>query len=74
VVNIALHTDSAIVPVSVSSPVRLFGRVRVVVGEEIRYPKEEYGKAGYEKCREISQNIMQYIKELSVDAHKHYTR
>jgi 1-acyl-sn-glycerol-3-phosphate acyltransferase len=72
VVNIAVRTDSKIIPVSISSPVRLFGKVRIVVGEEIYYPKEEYGKTGYEGCKEISENIMQYIKELSINENKHY--
>lgn len=72
VVTIAVHTDSKIMPVFISSPVRLFHKVRIVVGEEIYYSKREYGKSGYEECKEISENIIRYIKELSVDEHKHY--
>ena len=73
VVTIAVHTDAKIIPVFISSPIRLFHKVRIVVGEEIYYSKKEYGRAGYEECKAISENIMRYIKELSGDEHQHYT-
>ena len=73
VVTIATRADCAIVPISITAPIKLFSKMRVVVGEDVYYNKEEWGRAGTEEHRKIAEKIMTYIGELSRDEHASYT-
>lgn len=63
VVTIAVKTDAKIQPLYIS-PVRLFRKTRVVIGRPVYFSKAEYGRAGHEAYKELSQKLLDEIMEL----------
>jgi 1-acyl-sn-glycerol-3-phosphate acyltransferase len=64
VITFAARTGSPVLPIAICKPVKFFKRTRVIIGDLITYPKEEYGRLDYEEYKHLSLELMQHIYEM----------